>query len=60
MVWPGMGSEVVFELYKKKKVSAEWFLRVLWGGQPLKTSAPLSTLDMMKIEYFFAVSWSLC
>uniref|UniRef100_A0A0W0EXY4 Putative phosphoglycerate mutase-like protein n=1 Tax=Moniliophthora roreri TaxID=221103 RepID=A0A0W0EXY4_MONRR len=39
MVWPGMGSEVVFELYNKQ--DAGYFLRVLWGGQPMVTSTPL-------------------
>ncbi|KAK6418475.1 hypothetical protein LTR95_017186 [Oleoguttula sp. CCFEE 5521] len=37
MVWPGMGSEVVFELYTKEKC---YFVRVLWGGQILKSSHP--------------------
>lgn len=37
MVWPGMGSEVVFELYSKGKY---WFVRVLWGGQVLRSSNP--------------------
>lgn len=56
MVWPGMGAEIIFELYKKKKATGQWFLRVLWGGQPLQTSTPLGALDMIKIEDFFAVS----
>lgn len=37
MVWPGMGSEVVFELYSKDGC---WFVRVLWGGQVLVSSNP--------------------
>nr|XP_018267388.1 acid phosphatase [Kwoniella dejecticola CBS 10117]OBR89546.1 acid phosphatase [Kwoniella dejecticola CBS 10117] len=45
-VWPGMGSEVVFELYKQSE-SGEYFVRVLFSGQPLKTSTPLGTLDMV-------------
>ncbi|KAJ6606452.1 phosphoglycerate mutase-like protein [Mycena vulgaris] len=49
MVWPGMGSEVVFELYKSKKQNAH-FLRVLWGGQPMVTSTPMGTLDMIPVE----------
>lgn len=53
MVWPGMGSEVVFELYKNAR-SKQHFIRVLWSGQPMKTSTPLGTLDMVKIEDFFA------
>ena len=39
MVWPGMGSEVVFELYKSK-VDQQYYIRVLWGGQVLKSSDP--------------------
>ncbi|KAJ6608626.1 histidine phosphatase [Mycena sp. CBHHK59/15] len=50
MVWPGMGSEVVFEVYEKKGV---YFLRVLWGGQPMVTSTPMGTLDMIPIETMF-------
>ncbi|KXN85635.1 Lysophosphatidic acid phosphatase type 6 [Leucoagaricus sp. SymC.cos] len=52
MVWPGMGSEVVFELYKNTH-SEGYFIRVLWSGQPMKTSTPLGTLDMIKVEDFF-------
>ncbi|KAF9450832.1 histidine phosphatase [Macrolepiota fuliginosa MF-IS2] len=52
MVWPGMGSEVVFELYRNKR-SSQYFIRVLWSGQPMKTSTPLGVLDMVKIEDFF-------
>jgi 2-phosphoxylose phosphatase len=37
MVWPGMGSEVVFELYSKEGC---WYVRVLWGGQILRSSNP--------------------
>ncbi|KAF9527468.1 histidine phosphatase [Crepidotus variabilis] len=54
MVWPGMGSEVVFELYSSKSAhSSSWFIRVLWSGQPIKTSTPLGTLDMVPLEQFF-------
>ncbi|GLB40973.1 putative phosphoglycerate mutase-like protein [Lyophyllum shimeji] len=51
MVWPGMGSEVVFELYSK---SNSYFIRVLWGGQPMETSTPLKRLDMVPINDFFS------
>ncbi|KAF9044278.1 histidine phosphatase [Panaeolus papilionaceus] len=51
MVWPGMGSEVVFELYSKKSA---YYIRVLWGGQPLRTSTPLGVLDMVLYEDFIA------
>ena len=48
---PCRGSEVVFELYTRK---SDYFIRVLWGGQPMKTSTPLKTLDMTPLEDFFA------
>ncbi|KAF8192922.1 phosphoglycerate mutase-like protein [Pholiota molesta] len=51
MVWPGMGSEIVFELYTSK---SENFIRVLWGGQPMKTSTPLGVLDMIPLASFFS------
>jgi 2-phosphoxylose phosphatase len=50
MVWPGMGSEVVFELYEK---SGCYFLRVLWGGQILRSSNPsLGLMDMVPVQTF--------
>lgn len=60
MVWPGMGSEVVFELYKAtngfKGASAGGnYLRVLWGGQVLVSSSPtLGTMDMVPLETVLA------
>ncbi|KAG6856864.1 hypothetical protein H0H87_012681 [Tephrocybe sp. NHM501043] len=70
MVWPGMGSEIVFELYSKSTSShnkgggsqshssddgtRSYSLRVLWGGQPMETSTPLGTLDMIPVEDFFS------
>ncbi|KAI4233334.1 MAG: hypothetical protein LQ349_004466 [Xanthoria aureola] len=54
MVWPGMGSEVVFELYRRK-VDHQYYIRVLWGGQVLKSSNPtLGVLDMLPVEILFA------
>jgi 2-phosphoxylose phosphatase len=54
MVWPGMGSEVVFELYKTK-VDQQYYIRVLWGGQVLKSSNPtLGVLDMLQVEILVA------
>jgi 2-phosphoxylose phosphatase len=48
MVWPGMGSEVVFELYKGKGC---YYLRVLWGGQVLRSTNPsLGLLNMVSVE----------
>ncbi|KEF58578.1 uncharacterized protein A1O9_06504 [Exophiala aquamarina CBS 119918] len=50
MVWPGMGSEVVFELYSR---NACYFLRVLWGGQVLRSSNPsLGRLDLVPVQKF--------
>lgn len=45
MVWPGMGAELVFELYRnntqKSKGEEEGFsARVLWGGRVLQSSNP--------------------
>ncbi len=67
MVWPGMGSEVVFELYQKSGTSAGssssdaqtspsgYYLRVLWSGQLFKSSNPtLGLMDMIPIEDFLA------
>lgn len=52
MVWPGMGAEVVFELYSKKDC---YFLRVLWGGQVLRSSHPaFGTMDMIPVETVLA------
>ncbi|KAK2459977.1 hypothetical protein APHAL10511_007983 [Amanita phalloides] len=54
MVWPGMGAEVVFELYSTE---GEYFIRVLWSGQPIVTSLPLGhngTLDMVPVNEFFS------
>ncbi|OBT60695.1 hypothetical protein VE03_09843 [Pseudogymnoascus sp. 23342-1-I1] len=54
MVWPGMGSELVFELYKRKK-DQQYYVRVLWGGQVLKSSNPtLGALDMLQAEILVA------
>lgn len=48
MVWPGMGSEVVFELYKRDQCH---FLRVLWGGRVLRSSNPsLGLMHLVPVE----------
>jgi acid phosphatase len=53
MVWPGMGSEVVFEIWKGKE--NKHFLRVLWGGQVLRSSHPsFSMMDMVDVDVFLA------
>ncbi|ODN77934.1 hypothetical protein L202_05033 [Cryptococcus amylolentus CBS 6039] len=49
--WPGMGSEVVFELFRNSKSHA-YYIRVLVSGQPLKTSTPLGTLEMVPWDEF--------
>ncbi|CAK4033886.1 Hypothetical predicted protein [Lecanosticta acicola] len=52
MVWPGMGAEVVFELYSKRGC---YYLRVLWGGQILQSSNPtFGKMDMIPISTFLA------
>ncbi|CAD0106057.1 unnamed protein product [Aureobasidium uvarum] len=53
MVWPGMGSEVVFELYSKHN---EWFVRILWGGQVLRSSSPTlgNEVDMVPLQNILA------
>lgn len=52
MVWPGMGSEVVFELYSRKGC---YFLRVLFGGRVLTSSNPsLARLDLVPVQTFLA------
>ncbi|KAJ3805708.1 hypothetical protein F5876DRAFT_6615, partial [Lentinula aff. lateritia] len=57
------GSEIVFDLYEKNSSYnsnsiSNFFLRVLWGGQPMQTSFPFGTnsgglLDMIPVEDFF-------
>jgi acid phosphatase len=53
MVWPGMGSEVVFEVWKKGFESKR-YLRVLWGGKVLNSSNPLfGSMDLIDLDVFF-------
>lgn len=55
MVWPGMGAELVFELYEKKANGGGWFVRVLWGGQVLRSSNPtLGKMDMVPLDRLLA------
>ncbi|KXX75008.1 Counting factor 60 [Madurella mycetomatis] len=50
MVWPGMGSEVVFELFRKKG-GEEYFVRGLFSGRALRSSSPaLGVMDMVPVE----------
>lgn len=51
MRWPGMGAEVVFELWKKP-TDGTFYVRVLYSGQPLKTTGPLGVVDMIPFEQF--------
>ncbi|POS71815.1 hypothetical protein DHEL01_v209797 [Diaporthe helianthi] len=52
MVWPGMGSEVVFELWAK---GGKHYVRVLFGGVVLESSNPsLGVLDMIPVETLLA------
>ncbi|KAF8629803.1 hypothetical protein AX15_003272 [Amanita polypyramis BW_CC] len=54
MVWPGMGSEIVFELYSD---NGQYYIRILWSGRPMITSLPLGdngTLNMVPINDFFS------
>ncbi|MCJ1461467.1 hypothetical protein MMC07_000064 [Pseudocyphellaria aurata] len=54
MVWPGMGAEVLFELYEKAD-GGGWFVRVLWGGQVVRSSSPtLGKMDMVPLERVLA------
>jgi hypothetical protein len=48
-IWPGMASEIVFELWQKGKGD---YIRVLFSGQPLVTSTKLGTLVMVRLEVF--------
>jgi hypothetical protein len=54
MVWVGMGSEVVFEIYQKRGYGAgKKYVRILWGGQVLRSSNPsLGEVDMLDLDVF--------
>ncbi|CAO2657274.1 Nn.00g034000.m01.CDS01 [Neocucurbitaria sp. VM-36] len=58
MVWVGMGSEVVFEIYQEKKKGygreeGKKYIRILWGGQVLRSSNPsLGEVDMLDLDVF--------
>lgn len=54
MVWPGMGSEVIFELYRGT-ADRRYYVRALWSGQILKSSNPmLGMMDMLPAEVLLA------
>lgn len=55
MVWVGMGAEVVFEVYSSEKEGGKRFLRILWGGQVLRSSSPtLGEVEMLDLDVFLA------
>ncbi|KAI0412362.1 histidine acid phosphatase [Xylaria grammica] len=66
MVWPGMGSEVVFELYRRRRGQRRGrgprdpspsghYVRVLFGGRVLRSSNPsLGAIDMLPVETLLA------
>ncbi|KAF8245515.1 phosphoglycerate mutase-like protein [Wilcoxina mikolae CBS 423.85] len=51
MVWPGLGAEVVVELWKKRGGREKGSVRVLWGGKVM-TSSALGKMDMIPLETF--------
>ena len=49
MVWPGLGAELVFEVYQSDGEGR--FVRILWGGEVLKSSYPgLGRVDMLPLD----------
>jgi len=58
MVWPGLGAEIVFEIYKNNgDGDGKRAVRILWGGEVLRSSYPkLGNVDMLPLdtllEYF--------
>lgn len=47
MIWPGLGAELVFEIYNK---SGERFVRILWGGSLFRSSNPeLGLVEMLPV-----------
>lgn len=54
MVWPGMGAEVVFELYGESGEGCR-YVRALWGGRVLRSSnSGLGEMDMMPLGTLLA------
>lgn len=48
MIWPGLGAELVFEVYNKDE---ERFVRILWGGNLFRSSNPeLGLVDMLPLD----------
>ena len=54
MVWPGMGAEVVFEVFSKTGTQ-ERYMRILWGGKVLRSNNPtLGLVDMVPVDTVLA------
>ena len=48
MIWPGLGAEMVFEVYGK---DGDKFVRILWGGSLFQSSNPeLGLVDMLPLD----------
>lgn len=48
MIWPGLGAEIVFEIYGK---DGERFVRILWGGDLFRSSNPkLGLVNMLPLN----------
>lgn len=54
LCFPMSLARIVFEMWNN--AAGARFVRVLWGGQPIKTSTPLGTLSMVPLEDFLQVS----
>ncbi|KAI9366022.1 histidine phosphatase superfamily [Zopfochytrium polystomum] len=48
MVWPGMGAEIVFEVYRHKS-TGDAAVRVLWGGRVMFSSY-FGEIDMVPVD----------
>ena len=48
MIWPGLGAELVFEIYNE---NGERFVRILWGGSLFRSSNPvLGLVNMLPLD----------
>lgn len=55
MFWPGMGAELVFEVYSRQQEGEgqkrRWYLRILLGGQVFRSSTPeIGVADMIPLN----------
>ncbi|ELQ44913.1 hypothetical protein M0657_004850 [Pyricularia oryzae] len=54
MLWPGMGSEIVFELWRKK-TDKSLYVRALFGGRVLRSASPtLGRMEMLPLDTVLA------